>query len=93
MLNDTTVAKFAEYARNVFDISEGDEYEMARNAINMTAEFFRKLRLPASLPEVGINDEKFEIMAKRAVTNGMLAFAYEPLKLEDVVKIYEMCLF
>lgn len=93
VLNDTTVAKFAEYARNVFDISEGDEYEMARNAINMTAEFFRKLRLPASLQEVGINDEKFEIMAKRAVTNGMLAFAYEPLKLEDVVKIYEMCLF
>ena len=40
----------------------------------------------------GIDDSKFEIMAKKAVRFGGLSQAYVPLTEEDVVNILRMCL-
>ncbi|MDR2044118.1 MAG: iron-containing alcohol dehydrogenase [Clostridium sp.] len=92
ILHDDTVGKFCEYARNVWNITEQDPYQCAKQAIDSTEAFFWECGLPKSLTELGIDDSKFETMAKKAVRFGGLAGAYVPLKEKDVVAILKMCL-
>lgn len=91
VLNDDTVWRFAEYGKNVWNITEGDDYSIAKEAITKTREFFVSLGLPATLSEIGITDEHFDIMAKKAADGG-LAYGFIPLNAEDVKKIFESAL-
>lgn len=62
------------------------------NVIEMVKEFlFQTLELQSTFTEIGIDDNNFEIMAKKAVTSGGLGFAFKPLSEEDVVNIFKMC--
>lgn len=92
ILKDETVEKFAAYARNVWDVPEGDLYEMAKQGIDLTEQFFSDCGIPMSLSQLGIDQSKFEIMAEKAVKFGGLAYAYQALTKEDVVAILEKCL-
>lgn len=92
ILNDSTVDKFCEYAKNVWNITESDKYRCANTAIDATEEFFVKCGIPMTLTEVGIDASKFEIMAEKAVRFGNLANAYVPLSCEDVVNILKASL-
>lgn len=93
ILNEDTVDKFVEYGVNVWKLDRTiDRYVLANMAIDKTYEFFQKINLPMTLSEVGINDEKFDIMAEHAVKFGGLKDAYVPLKKDDVVKIFHTCL-
>ena len=92
VLCDETVERFAMFGRNVWDISMGSSREIAEKAIEKTAEFFKKLGLPSTLKEVGIDSEKFEEMAEEAVrTSGIATRSYYHLNKEDIIKIYESC--
>lgn len=91
VLNDDTVWRFVEYGRNVWDIREGSDLEIAKKAISKTREFFNSLGLPATLTEIGIDEEHFDIMAKKAADGG-LAHGFVPLYKDDVVKILKMSL-
>ena len=53
---------------------------------------FQSLEIPMTLSEVGITEEHFTEMAEHAVIFGGLSEAYVPLKAEDVVNIYRMCM-
>ena len=91
VLDDSTVDKFAEYAFNVWNIPMSeDKYAMANAAIDKTQAFVtQELHIPATLHEVGITEDKLEIMAeKSAVTLGS---TYKPLTKEDVMNIYRAC--
>ena len=93
VLNDTTVKRFAMYARNVWDVDAVDDYEAANAGIDKTEQFFKELGLPSNLGEVGIDDAKLGEMAAEAVrTSGLAARAYVKLEASDVEKIYRMCL-
>ena len=93
VLSDDTVARFAMYARNVWDIEEEDDYKAANAGIDRTEQFFGELGLPRTLTEIGIDDTQFEEMASEAVrTSGLSTRSYVKLSPEDVVKIYRMCL-
>lgn len=93
VLSDSTVARFAMYARNVWDIDEEDDYAAANAGIERTERFFQEMGLPGTLTEVGIDDSQFKEMAAEAVrTSGLATRAYVRLSAEDVVKIYRMCL-
>lgn len=93
VLNDDTVARFAMYARNVWDIVEDDDYKAANAGIDKTEQFFVELGLPSTLGEVGIGDEKLSLMAAEAIrTSGLATRSYVKLTAEDVERIYEMCL-
>lgn len=93
IVNDKTLPKFVSYAKNVWNLADSeDQYSMASKAIACTKEFFEKCGIFSTLQELGIDDSHFEEMAKSAVRNGYLMFAYVPLKAEDVVNIYNMCL-
>ena len=92
ILSDTTVEKFAEYARNVWDIQEEDNWKAANYGIDATEEFFRDCGIPMKLSEVGIDESNFEAMAEDAVKYGGLAHAYVALDKKDVMEILKMSL-
>ncbi|MBT9779644.1 iron-containing alcohol dehydrogenase [Clostridium sp. MCC353] len=93
ILSEDTVDKFCDYAVNVWGIAgEEDRFALANKGIDATEAFFRRIGLPSSLKEFGIDDAKFPQMAAKAVQVGCLGQAYVPLKEEDVVKILNMCL-
>ena len=90
-LRESTKAKFAEYARNVWGLSGDDEMALGREAIACTRAFFKHMGLPATLREVGITDETyFEKMAEKA-EKGCVG-AYVPLTKDDIVGIYRRAL-
>lgn len=91
VLDDSSVDKFAEYAFNVWNIPMSDDrYAMAREAIDRTQQFFTKeLKIAAALREVGITEDKLEIMAEKAART--LGSTYKPLAKEDVLAIYRAC--
>lgn len=91
VLNEDTVWRFAEYGRNVWDIREGSDMEIAKEAIAKTRAFFNSLGLPATLHEIGIDETHFDVMAQKAADGG-LAYGFIPLDKEDVKKIYQMAL-
>ena len=97
VLNDDTVDKFCEYAINVWHFEDDtenieDRFELANRAIDATEKFFLDCGIPGNLTELGIDEEKFEEMAEKATVGGKLDTAYVPLRKEDIIKIYRMCL-
>ena len=88
VLSDTTVKRFAMYARNVWDVSDEDDRGAANAGIFMTERFFKELGMPSKLSEVGIDDSKFKEMAAEAVRTSSLATrAYVKLDASDVEAI------
>lgn len=73
--NDSrTHGKFATYAREIWKLSKGSDEELARQAVKLTYEFYRKdLEIPMTLPEVGIETKDLvEEMSRQAVLHGGL---------------------
>lgn len=92
VLNEETVDKFATYGINVWGIDAGeDKLQIARKAIQKTREYFNGLGLPKTLSDFDIDEEYFDVMAEKAVANG-LENAYVPLDKEAVIHIYKACL-
>ncbi len=88
VLSDTTVKRFAMYARNVWNVSDEDDRGAANAGIFLTERFFKELGMPSKLSEVGIDDSKFTEMAAEAVRTSSLATrAYVKLDASDVEAI------
>ena len=87
VLSEDTVDKFVEYAVNVWNIPAGeDRFDTAHKGIEATRRFFfETLGIPSRLRDVGITEDKLEVMANKLnLTN-----VYVPLTSEDVLKIYK----
>ena len=91
VLNEETVWRFVEYGKNVWDLTEGSDMDIAKKAIEKTRAFFKSLGLPGSLHEIGIGEEHFDTMAEKAAKGG-LEYGFIPLLKEDIKKIYQMSL-
>ena len=92
ILNIETVDKFVDYALNVWHLPKiDDKFKLALQGIEATEDFFKSLGIPMSLSEVGINNERFEMMAERAVELGYLHYSYVPLNVQDVIEILNAC--
>ena len=61
----------------------------AKKAIDLTADFFKKIGLPSKLSEVGIDDSHFEEMADhvRKIWFGDFKDAIRPLDRDDLLNI------
>ncbi len=93
VLSEQTVAKFAQFAHNVWGIIEKDPMLAAKKGIQATYDFFKACDIPMTLPAVGIDEEKFEEMAKQAVAHSTIKTdAFVPLTESDVEAIYRDCL-
>lgn len=94
VLDETSVEKFSQYAYNVWGVvPSGDKFADANAGIDKTAEFFTKtLGVASTLAEVGIGEDKLEIMAEKASNPGVRQFAYKPLAPQDVLAIFKAAL-
>lgn len=86
VLNDNTVEKLKTYARNIWHVIGDDDYEVAREGIKKTAEFFSSIGLPAKLREMGVKEDTLATIAKNATLNGPLG-RFKELNENDVLAI------
>ena len=92
-LDETTVDKYVQFGVNVFGIDcKLPPMEIAKKSIKMLSDFlFKDLELSDTFTKVGIKEEDFAHMAKKACGNGVIN-GFKPLNQEDIEKIYKMCL-
>ena len=91
VLDESSVDKFAEYAKNVWDVDDNDKWNAAREGIRKTRECFTSWGMPTKLSELDIADRYFGDMAQKAAVRG-LDTAYKPLFEEDIVNILKRSL-
>ena len=91
VLDEKTAPKFAQMARNVWDIEESDNMEAARKGIVAVREFFSSLDMPATLAQAQIPDEHFQEMGKKACMFGKIG-GFKELDADDVVAILKKAL-
>ena len=92
ILTEETEGKFAEHARNIWNVTYEDDHTAARVGIDRMEEFFRKLGMPRMLSDLDIDDAHFSEMAAAAVEKGGLSErAYVELSASDVEQIYRNC--
>ncbi len=92
-LDEATVSKYVQFGVNVFGIDPGlRPMEVARQAIGRLSDFlFGDLRLKRTLPEVGIDETHFAVMARKSVGGDVLR-GFKPLNQQDVENILAMCM-
>lgn len=89
---DVIPYKFAQFARNVWGISEErSEIEIGLKSIEKLIEFYESIGVPTKLSKVGINDEHLEKISEKAVEFGPIGNTKKLYK-EDVLRILKMCL-
>lgn len=92
VLNAQTEHRFAAYGVNVWGLDPAlPQRELAETAIEKTRAFFTSMGLPGTLREVGIDEEKLPLMAKKART-AKFDHTFVPLSEEDILNIYKMSL-
>lgn len=92
ILSKGTVDKFCEYGVNVWKLPQDmPKMQLANAAIDATEAFFKGLGIPMTLLEVGIDESKFELMAKKSVEFGGLGNSYVPMNAKDVLEILKAC--
>lgn len=94
ILNASTLHRFVKYGVNVFGIDANlDEWAIANEAINQTAEFFRSLGIPMTLREVGIDASRLAEMAHHISEEGLSnPKFFAPLSESDILSILKATL-
>lgn len=92
-LDETTLLRYVQFGVNVFGLDPQQEpMETARQAIERLSAFlFGTLGLESTLTEVGIGEENFPVMARKACAGGTLP-GFKPLNQQDIENIFRMCL-
>ncbi len=85
------IERFAQFAYRVWDVEPDfrNPEKAALEGIKGLKEFFASLGIPVTLTDVGIPDDKFDEMAKKATEDGPLG-QFVKLYKDDVKKIYEL---
>lgn len=87
MLKEENVYKYVDYGTAVWGIDASlPPMEIAEKAIEATADYFKAMELPTTLRELGIGEEHFDIMAKKA--GAQLKSAFVPMDEKDVLEIF-----
>ena len=91
-LDERTVSKYVQFGVNVFGLDPSQPpMDIARQSIDALGHFlFDTLGLKRTFTQVGIEKEKFPLMAKKACEDGVL-LGFKPLAQSDIEKIFELC--
>jgi hypothetical protein len=91
VLNEETAPKFAQMARNVWNVEEVDDMKAAEKGISAVREFFNSLGMPATLSNAQIPGDHFDEMGKKACIFGKIG-SFKRLDAEDVAAILKKAL-
>lgn len=81
----------SKFAKNVFSIEENKDKDlMAIKGIEKLEEFFNNLGLDTHLEKFNINDEDFEVMAKKALGNSETLGRFKELNKDDIINILKI---
>ncbi len=88
-LTPETAPRFAQYGVRVWGLDpKAPVMETAEKAIQLTADFFKKIGLPSSLHEMGVTDEHFEEMADHVLCSWRdFSTALRPMNREFILQI------
>lgn len=94
VLDEKNIYKYVQFGINVFEIDKNlSDIEIANKAIDKLSDFFfKELGLKSNFRDLSIDDENFEIMAKKSLKGNKTIKGFKELTKEDVVNIYKMCL-
>ncbi len=94
-VKEANVARFAQFARKVYGVTEADDEKAAEEGILRTNAFFRSLGMPLSLTELlghEPTDEEIEKIAWECTFGrGRTIGAFKVLGYDDIVAIYKAC--
>lgn len=84
--------RFEQFALNVMDVEDqGDAEKTALAGIKAVEDFYRSIKMPTNMRELGIEptDDQIREMALKATNNDTVELGvFKKLKAEDLVKIY-----
>lgn len=60
------LSKFVRFAKNVFNLTEGSDEELALKGIEALRDFYKSLGAPITLSEVGVTEKDLDIIADNA---------------------------
>jgi alcohol dehydrogenase YqhD (iron-dependent ADH family) len=85
------LSRFVQFALRVWDVDyiAGEEDQAALEGIRRHREFYRSIGMPTSLPGLGITDDRYEVMAEKAMRHGSLG-GLKKLTKDDVIAIYRL---
>jgi len=89
VLDEKNAFKFARLGKNVFEIEDGDEMEVAKKTIAAIRAFFNSMGMPSKLSDVNIPDDRIEEMGKKAVKFGPIGY-FKRLNDKMIIEILEM---
>ena len=78
---------FANFARNVFGVTEPNDEVAAKLGIEKVKEFTQTIKMPKNLKEAGVEEEKLEYLAEKATERGHIGPLYSIGKAE-ALEIY-----
>jgi hypothetical protein len=83
--------RFVQFAVRVWDVdyTAGKEEETVLEGIRRHVNFYRSIGLPVTLAELGIRDNRYEIMADKAMRDGEFG-GLKKLNRSDVMAIYRL---
>ena len=89
------IARFAQFARKVYGVTEADDAKAAEEGILRTNEFFRSLGMPLSLTELlghEPSDEELEAIATECTYGRTRTIgSFRTLGYDDILTIYKVC--
>lgn len=78
---------FANFARNVFGVTDNNDEAAAKMGIEKVKEFTLKIKMPKNLKEAGVEEDKLEYLAKKATEWGNIGPMCKIGK-EEALEIY-----
>ena len=89
----TDPARFARFARNVFDVGHGvSDSDAALAGIAAFRKWLKFLGLPLTFAELGAKEEDIPLLVKTLNLCGNTLGGFQPLTESDVAAIYRLCL-
>lgn len=87
----TNLQRFVQFAVRVWDVDyvAGREEQVALEGIRRQMAFYRSIGMPVTLEGLGISDNRYDIMAEKAMRHGSLG-GLKKLSKKDVVAIYTL---
>lgn len=79
---------YANFARNVFGVSEGNDELAAKEGIRKLKEFTLTLKMPKNLKDAGVEEDKLEYLAEKATEWGNIG-AMCKIEKEEALEIFK----